>query len=143
MNKVFKYTLDFDSTIKMPEGAKILTAQKQGFSMKLWALVDPKAIKEERRFIVVGTGCDLNFNHKMDYIATIQVKPIVWHVFEVLLNDKIVGICDCGCDFIIGSEEFQKLHVGVKTLEAQAAASEAAEMQAIHEDESPKWSDLD
>lgn len=56
-----------------------------------------------------------------------------------------MGICDCGCNFEVGSIEFQELHVGVEELEACATAQEEATMREIQEDETQhlEWSDLD
>lgn len=83
MNAIWKFTLEVADrqNLQMPEGAKILTAQLQGNYLNVWAQCDPLALKQRREIEVFGTG------HPMDeaqrsYISTVQIGPIVFHVFE-------------------------------------------------------------
>jgi hypothetical protein len=80
--------MEVDFEIVMPKGAELLTVQTQyagdpGESPGLWALVDPDAPRETRRFQMVGTG------HRevgdLTYVGTFQVTggSFVGHVFEV------------------------------------------------------------
>lgn len=91
MNRVvLKYPLENMNmqTVMMPVGAKILTAQMQGETLCLWALVDRDTVQLENRQIqVVGTGHALDVDDAMQlakYIATIQFYggALVFHVFE-------------------------------------------------------------
>jgi hypothetical protein len=48
----------------------------------MWALVDPNAPMEERRFETVGTGWSVGDG--LRHIKTSQDGEFVWHVFEVI-----------------------------------------------------------
>lgn len=70
----------------MPANADILTVQVQRDNPVLYAMVDPSALTEPRRFVILGTG----HVHKADevgklaYISTFQLfgGDLVFHVFE-------------------------------------------------------------
>jgi hypothetical protein len=68
----------------MPAGAELLTVQDQGGMGSLWALVDPSAPKETRRFRVVPTGGTPTQLEAERYVGTFQLGWTVWHVFEAL-----------------------------------------------------------
>lgn len=72
------------TTVEMPAGAEILTAQEKHGDVYLWALVDPKAPKENRTFEVYGVGNPIYYDMGVTrkYIATAQVNGCVLHVFE-------------------------------------------------------------
>lgn len=69
----------------MPAGAEILHVHEQNGDICLWALVDPDAAKEQRNFVVLGTGHldDRNFSHA-EYIGSSHLRDglFVFHVFE-------------------------------------------------------------
>lgn len=92
MKSIWKYPLEtWTSTIKMPIGAKILACQLQGEHPTLWALVDIEAPKHRRMFIrIVGTGHNLagSFIDRASYIATVQQHSLVWHIFEVPMQER-------------------------------------------------------
>ena len=72
-----------ETTFDMPKDAKVFTVQAQGNDLCLWALVDPAAIKVGRKFVVFGTGWDIDFvTFALNYVGTAQVDGLVWHVFE-------------------------------------------------------------
>ena len=50
----------------------------------MWALVNPEASTEDRKFRLVGTGRDIKETN-LDHIATFQMADgaFVWHLFEV------------------------------------------------------------
>ncbi len=85
---VWKYVLKGpgDHHLTMPVGANILSVAEQWGFGAMWALVDPQAPQEVRRFQVVATGevADLD---GYNYVGTFQLRndPIfgvtVWHVF--------------------------------------------------------------
>jgi hypothetical protein len=68
----------------MPVGAKILSVQAQHNKPTIWALVDPVADKETRRFFVVGTGWPIDPDRlaKSEFCGSVQIGAFVWHVFE-------------------------------------------------------------
>ena len=90
VKKVFKYELRVASrsSINMPKGAEILTAQVQFDTPCIWALVNPDTPTEERFFRVFGTGHQIQYDMGIEfkYIGTFQVDggSYVFHVFEEL-----------------------------------------------------------
>lgn len=83
---IWKYPLVATTAIdlEMPKGARVLTVQTQNHAPVMWALVDPAAAKELRRFRVVGTGHE-GAPDRGTYIGTFQLQggSLVFHVFEV------------------------------------------------------------
>lgn len=83
---IWKFPLAFLGgvhSIDMPKRSTVLTAQVQHGDVCLWAIVEPNAIKEPRKFYIVGTG------HEMPervgrYIGTVQQMDgmLIWHIFE-------------------------------------------------------------
>ena len=59
--------------------------QMQSESPQLWALVDPEAEREMRRFVTYGTGQPIPNSADLTYISTIQGYNgmLVFHLFEV------------------------------------------------------------
>jgi hypothetical protein len=90
MKKIFKYEIPVEGVeLDMPRGARILSCQNQHDNVCLWALVDPDAAKEERHFVVAGTGHPLDDSIVVaKYLGTVVVAggQFVWHVFEVTPN---------------------------------------------------------
>jgi hypothetical protein len=80
MKTIYKYTLT--PSVEMPIGAEILDIQMQDDLIRMWALVDPNAPLEERRFETVGTGWSVGAG--LQHIKTFQEGSFVWHVFEVI-----------------------------------------------------------
>ena len=83
--KIWKYELRVDDrlTVIMPRGARILSVGVQGKTICLWAMVTPETAEQERRIIAIyGTGNPLP-DDPGTFIGTVQVPPVVWHVFEV------------------------------------------------------------
>ena len=84
MSVVYKYPIRIvaHQTIKVPEGARILTVQMQGDEACIWAKVDPDQREMELNIYVHGTGHTLHENALM-YIGTIQQCDgnLIWHVF--------------------------------------------------------------
>ena len=86
---IWKFELDVTDCQKvmMPDGAEILTAQMQGNSLCLWAVVDPREqVKVGRIIEMFGTGnpvdCDMGTERR--YISTVQMAggQLIWHLFE-------------------------------------------------------------
>jgi hypothetical protein len=84
---IWKFPLEFSGRQKvmMPAGAQILSAQMQGDTLCLWALVNPEGEKQWREIEVLGTGHPAPEADRR-YVATTQMHggSFVWHVFEVL-----------------------------------------------------------
>lgn len=82
--RVYKYPIKITDkqSVEMPLSGKILTAQMQGDQLCLWALVDPDNDWEGYRIIYVhGTGHPIK-EENLKYIATVQTRGLVFHVFE-------------------------------------------------------------
>lgn len=79
---IWKYPFQIEDRfeIEMPEGAQVLTAQMQGSTPCLWALVNPEAPKTIRKFFVYGTGHEIG-EEGIAYIGSVQSNGFVWHVF--------------------------------------------------------------
>ena len=84
MDTIWKFTLSAGARtiLEMPIGAQVLDIQFQGQSLQLWALVDPDAKRERREFLIYGTGHPIA-GYAGTYIATVQMPPFVWHVFDL------------------------------------------------------------
>lgn len=85
---IWKFILDIDDhvTVLMPKGAKVLTVQMQHGKACVWAICNPKAEKEERRFCWFGTGFPSMSLLHLDYVGTVQFDngALVFHLFEVV-----------------------------------------------------------
>lgn len=96
MKRIFKYPLPMEVDngvarwkdrfeIELPRGAEILTVQEQNNAPMLWALVDPEAIKEKRKMLLLNTGAemppDVNYHR---FLGTYQLNGgrLVFHLFE-------------------------------------------------------------
>lgn len=89
MKTVYKYPLRLinKQTIKMPEGAVILTVDIQDNQMQLWALVDvdPDKYDIDYTFYIVETGQDAqHIQYPNGYIGTVffNRQDLVFHVFQ-------------------------------------------------------------
>lgn len=85
---IWKFVLAPQCSLSMPVGAQVLSVREQGDSICLWALVDPSAPLEMRRFIVFGTGHPLPADEPLTYLGTAHLEQgkLVFHVFERALN---------------------------------------------------------
>jgi hypothetical protein len=88
MRTIWKYVLNLGATdLSLPKGAKILTADVQYDAIALWAIVDPEAEREPRRFVIFGTGHPVTvLDERLIYVNTIQLQrgQFIGHIFEVI-----------------------------------------------------------
>lgn len=85
LKQIWKYEISpYNPEIQIPKGAEILTVQVQNDKPNIWCLVDPVALKETRKFIVVGTGHNFPHDENIIYRGTFQLEEgsLVFHVFE-------------------------------------------------------------
>jgi len=86
MEAILKYKLEVkdEQVLPMPVGAEILTIQNQNNVITLWAKVVLGAESVSRTFRIVGTGnqVEQGFFDTLQFLDTVQVGPMVWHVFE-------------------------------------------------------------
>lgn len=89
MKTVYKYPIDpsdYYFTIELPEGARVLCVQSQQDEPMIWALVDPGAKSEKRRFLMAGTGQPIKEQSQLgQYVGTFQLRhgSLVFHVWEM------------------------------------------------------------
>lgn len=82
---IYKYQIEITSKqkVRLPINAEILTAQMQGDTLCLWALVEEGNSTEDRIIEVFGTGHPMSDDARR-HIGTTQMHggALVWHVFE-------------------------------------------------------------
>jgi hypothetical protein len=86
MKTIWKFKLEPECTVKMPQGAEILSVREQGHNIYAWALVDDQAPSEDRHFIGVGTGHEVPEDEPLKFLGSAHLEDgaLVFHVFEVL-----------------------------------------------------------
>jgi hypothetical protein len=87
MKEIWKFPIgiaDFMG-ISMPEQADLLHFGLQDGVPMLWALVDPRAMRLQRQFRLVGTGHPVEMSNAK-YVGTVvgHEGQFVWHLFEML-----------------------------------------------------------
>lgn len=82
MKTIFKYHIEFNDVVEIPEGGQVLSFQYQNDKPTIWVLVDPTNKPVKRKFSINGTGWELP-DDGMDYIGTTQDGGFVWHLFEL------------------------------------------------------------
>jgi hypothetical protein len=83
MTVVFKYPLAITDvqTVEMYSGASILDCQLQDDRIMMWCLVDPTRGTFKTTIYIFATGEPIDI-WPLDFIATVQRKGNVWHVFR-------------------------------------------------------------
>lgn len=81
--RIFKYTLDrkMESVLDLPKGTQVLSAQFQEDDICIWALVTEGAETYKCRVVVLLTGQEADKVEGLVYLATLQNKGFVFHVF--------------------------------------------------------------
>ncbi len=82
---IYKYALEEDCIVEMPEHSHVLDAQMQGPNeMVMWVCRPVEGPLVKRHFRVIGTGVRFDTPRAgVAHVATVQAGPFVWHVFEV------------------------------------------------------------
>ncbi len=87
MKEIWKYTLPLTDypVVSMQKGARVLSVGVQHGEVQVWALVDPEAPTELRRFMKIGTGQCMTETcvARIRFIGTVQMGDLVWHIFVV------------------------------------------------------------
>ena len=87
MKEIWKYTLPLTDypVVSMQKGARVLSVGVQHGEVQVWALVDPEAPTELRRFMKIGTGQCMTETcvERIRFIGTVQMGDLVWHIFVV------------------------------------------------------------
>jgi hypothetical protein len=87
MKIIYKYPLALtgEQVLELPQAARILDIQMQGFELCAWAEIDKSMPSKERKIVLIGTGNPINYKppqHLM-YISTVQIDGMVWHFYEL------------------------------------------------------------
>jgi len=81
--RIWKFPLPLEDLVEvsMPKDSRILSLACQDGQICMWAKCDPDAPKVTRKFVIAGTGHPLPFGLG-EFIGTVLMGPLVWHVFE-------------------------------------------------------------
>ena len=83
--KIYKYELyPSDSVlVEMPKGAKIISAAEKFGNLFVWAEVGESAETEIVNFAVIGTGYEFPDDLPRDFIGTVLMESLVFHVYRL------------------------------------------------------------
>lgn len=83
MKTIYKYPIEItdEQTLSMPEGAQVLSAQMQGNTLCIWALVDSGNFNCDRRVRIFGTGNPVVLDGNWKFVDSVHERIFVWHVF--------------------------------------------------------------
>ena len=92
MKSIYKYELPIEAKAKveMKCGANVLSVNVQDGKLCVWALINKKAREEERKFLIFGTGHDIQDEgkekidlYKHTFVGTVlaQGGKLVLHVW--------------------------------------------------------------
>jgi len=82
MKRILKYKLAPQSSqyIDLPAGSRILTAQRQGTDLCLWAECTESEAIVPVTVLIYGTGFPFPAGG-LDYLCTVQDGAFVWHIY--------------------------------------------------------------
>lgn len=88
MKKVFKYELQIEDyqTLQLPLDTEILAVKAMYGRIFMWCLVDPNCKKKSNvKFHLVGTGTPIDDEEAKlsDYVGTVFLTPLVFHIFVI------------------------------------------------------------
>lgn len=83
MKTIYKYGLEPGVTILTLRG-KILSAGVQGDDIMVWAVHDDDALERQVRVSVMGTGHLFVDAPESDFVGTVFLGPLVFHVFATV-----------------------------------------------------------
>lgn len=85
MRTIWKYEFEITSIVQaydIPRGYSIVHVEMQGRHLCMWVDVNTDRPKDERSFMIIGTGHPVPDDAA--YIGTAQQGEFVWHLFEVV-----------------------------------------------------------
>lgn len=84
VTSIWKWPLELTDRqeMMMPVGARVITAQIQAGKVTIWAEVNEQAKRRSRAFWIIGTGNPFPQEVALVYIASVQMPPFMWHVYE-------------------------------------------------------------
>lgn len=83
MMTIFKYPLKLqnEQALELPIFCIPLSVQMQGDQLCLWCQVESEDVKEMRAVFIYATGQPIMQKVNMQFVDTVQMGPLVWHVF--------------------------------------------------------------
>ncbi len=85
MRSIWKYEFEITAIVQswdMPKGAAPVHVEMQGRHLCMWVDVETEAERDERTFVIIGTGREVPAD--AGYVGTAQHGSEVWHLFEVV-----------------------------------------------------------
>jgi len=81
---IYKYPIPLvdEPHIVMPRRAVILSVDEQFGQPVLWAQVDTDYPTVTRKLRVVGTGGPARGTKLSNFLGTVQIEDLVWHIFD-------------------------------------------------------------
>jgi hypothetical protein len=84
--KIRSYPISIEDRfeIELPQHAKVLTVHEQRGQPKIWVMADQEQPKERRRFYLIGSDKEINFDpESCTYVGSFQAggDVLVFHVF--------------------------------------------------------------
>jgi len=82
---IWKYEFEITAIVQaydVPKGSMPVHVEMQGRHLCMWMDVNTAADKDERSFVIIGTGHPVPDDAA--YIGTAQQGEFVWHLFEVI-----------------------------------------------------------
>ena len=83
MKSIYKYGIGIGETILTMRG-RILSAGVQDGSIMIWAVHDDTALARQVRVCVMGTGHPFVAAPESDFVGTVFLGPLVFHVFATV-----------------------------------------------------------
>lgn len=84
MKSIYKYRLEPGRETVLSLRGKILSAGVQGDDIMVWAVHDEGALERPVRVSVMGTGHVFVDAPESDFIGTVFLGPLVFHVFATV-----------------------------------------------------------
>ena len=83
MITIYKYPLKLteEQEVEMYDYAEVLSAHKQYQNICIWAKVNTDNWKSKRKFYIRGTGHELNLPSNVQFIGTVIMDTLVFHVW--------------------------------------------------------------
>lgn len=90
MKTIYKYQLDPGVTVLTLRG-QILSVGVQGDDIMAWAVHDDSALERQVRVSVMGTGHPFVNAPESDFVGTVFLGPLVFHVFATvgMIGEKL------------------------------------------------------
>jgi hypothetical protein len=89
VKSIWKFPISVEATpsVQMPTGARLLSVQVQKNALVLWALVDTKAPKVTRQFVMTATGHGAGSVESLPFVGTFQAlspkgRILATHIFD-------------------------------------------------------------